>query len=526
MKNINNLYNFKNPIRHFLNLDNINEPQNIEIYNLENLSWTAPIKFRIRKTENSYRTLKFPNILNFLVALYKNEKDDNFYNIPNLDHRKRMVPNLNTGDFKSNSYSENLEKDFNKLCIYDSLLKLDIKSFYGRLYLHEMNFNENERYISNMNKGRTNEVILGNYISLYIAEKFLSKLSDELNNALNDKNIDCKLSYFSDDFYFFCNKADIEKVIKIFDQVLEKHELEKNNDKIDIWSYDDYSDYNLVEKYWKKIVSEDKIKIRSAAENSTLNFYFINQLIYRKSKLKDIKLQRVFINNFFKSTHFNKLEWNRYELQDFNCHQLFSMFKFSPEILLYTINRFKNFEIFVERIKSFLKVRYKIVLDSDYYDEQLYYFYAIKSLGFKDILVENKQKILKGNNQILKSYYLLYNYFDLEDIKLTQTSDEEQWFFNYHVILFESDLINVEEEIKKYLIPQYANKEKQIKSYMDFYLNNIKNNIWLIKDIDEVQSTIQKYINLKIDERIGNKEENIDSNIEVVDENFELNYLG
>ena len=30
MNNLNNLYNFKNPIRHFFNLDNIKLPENIE----------------------------------------------------------------------------------------------------------------------------------------------------------------------------------------------------------------------------------------------------------------------------------------------------------------------------------------------------------------------------------------------------------------------------------------------------------------------------------------------------------------
>lgn len=56
---INNLYNFKNLIRHFLNIDNLGLNKAIEEIVLKDLSWTEPINFRIRKDENAYRTLKF-----------------------------------------------------------------------------------------------------------------------------------------------------------------------------------------------------------------------------------------------------------------------------------------------------------------------------------------------------------------------------------------------------------------------------------------------------------------------------------
>ena len=208
MNNLNNLYNFKNPIRHFFNLDNIIVPKNIDSVDLNGISWSTPIKFRIKKDEINYRILKFPNILNFICALREFENEDNFYDIPEIDDKKRVNPNVETGDFKSNNYSEKLEDDFNSLCIFDNLLKLDIKSFYGRLYLHNLDLNNLERYIGNMNNGNSNEIILGNYISLFIAERFLKKISDDLTNKFIEEEIDCEFSYFSDDFYFFCNKED------------------------------------------------------------------------------------------------------------------------------------------------------------------------------------------------------------------------------------------------------------------------------------------------------------------------------
>lgn len=62
---LNNLYNFKNPIKHFLNIDSITFPEDINNYNIKKLCWTRPIKFRVKKSDDKYRTLKMPNILNF-----------------------------------------------------------------------------------------------------------------------------------------------------------------------------------------------------------------------------------------------------------------------------------------------------------------------------------------------------------------------------------------------------------------------------------------------------------------------------
>ena len=87
MDNLNNLYNFKNPIRHFLNIDNIILPNDLDDIDLSGLCWTSPIKFRIRKDEKSYRVLKFPNILNFLCALREFKEMDHFYDIQDIDER-------------------------------------------------------------------------------------------------------------------------------------------------------------------------------------------------------------------------------------------------------------------------------------------------------------------------------------------------------------------------------------------------------------------------------------------------------
>lgn len=95
---------------------------------------------------------------------------------------------------------------------------------------------------------------MGNYISLYFAEKKLSEISHLIEQSIVDAGIDCEFSYFSDDFYFFCNEKDNDKIIEIFDTAIEEHDLERS-DKKAIWTYESFNNHNLVARYWKKLIA-------------------------------------------------------------------------------------------------------------------------------------------------------------------------------------------------------------------------------------------------------------------------------
>lgn len=160
----NNIYNFKNPIRHFINIDNIIFPTSPASIDIDDTCWTKPIKFTIRKNDNSFRTLKLPNIISLTCAYEHFKTFPHFDDPQQLDtSHKRLSVRLNTGDFAIGEYDVQLENDFEELCVYDNLIKLDIKEFYGRLYTHYLDFNGlPDRYITNMNFGATNGLIMGN----------------------------------------------------------------------------------------------------------------------------------------------------------------------------------------------------------------------------------------------------------------------------------------------------------------------------------------------------------------------------
>jgi hypothetical protein len=501
--NINNLYNFKNPIKHFIDISYIKFPENIESLESNCFSWVAPFNFRVKKYDDKYRMLKIPNILNFKKA-YEEFKDfENFYNIQRMDYGcKRLSANTKTGDFAEGEYDKQLERDFNRLCVYDNLIRMDIKEFYGRIYTHDLEIEPNaEKYIYNMNLGATNGLIMGNYLSLYLAEKVLTKISFDLKKRLEEASIECEFSYFSDDFYFFCNERNNNDVVKIFDRVLEKYELERNDNKKEIWTYETFNNYNIVARYWKKLIAHSNVRYNDERNDNKL--YFINQIVYRMSKLQDEKLKKVFINNFFKTKYFRKLKNEKYLINDYDYHQLCFILNFSPEALLYSIDKFKAMERFdKDKVEKSFKVRYKESLQQPFNDIQLYYYYAIKLLDFTDILDETRNMVLKSDNQVLISYYLKDEIFTDEDINsLKEYKSEKYWFQNYHLILYVDEMqTNLEENIDLYLMPQYAKKEKQKNTYREFYKNNITENCPIIRDIINVNGEIKNYLALKIEE--------------------------
>lgn len=501
---LNNLYNFKNPVKHFIDIDSLKFPDDISSFEIERLSWTKPFNFRIKKQDDKYRTLKIPNVLNFAAAYEHFKSLPNFDSIQDIDPlHKRLSANIETGDFISGEYDRQLEEDFEKLCIYDYLVKVDIKEYYGRIYTHYLKLARpyKEGYLTNMNLGATNGLIMGNYLSLYFAELNLKSISNELQDEIERSNIDCKFSYFSDDFYFFCNKWDTERIIKIFDMVLEKYELERNEAKKEKWTYEDFNNYNLVARYWKKIMAYCNKEFKKDRNDNKL--YFINQILYRISQLEDDKHKRSLINNFFKTRYFRELDLEKYQIKNYDYHQLCFLFKYSPEVLLYCIDKFNDMTRFNKlKVHEFFKIRYKGALKERFNDEQLYFYYAVKGLGFTDILIETKELVLESDNQILISYYLEDRIFEEQDIDtLREKDDEMYWFQNYHLILYSEELkANIEDSINKYLIPIEVTKDRQKQSYMKFYKENLEAGIPIIRDITGVNEEIKDYLRLKVEE--------------------------
>lgn len=520
---LNYFYNFKNNIRFFINIEKIQFDSRELSY--DDISWANPFKFRIRKDSDSFRTLKIPNIYNFKAAydIYKNELSAiglDFEKLEELDLHKRMKISYELGEFKINSYYENQLIDYNYLVKYDRLVRVDIKSFYQNIYTHYIFDSATNRSIdkplSKMNNGRTGGIIMGNYISLYFAELFSSKISHDLKESFVRHNIECEFSYFSDDFYLFCDVKDLNKVIEIFDKVLEKYDLEKNNEKLEILDYISYTEKDLIEKYWKFITKECRNQQFSQAEKNkervldgkeplqNNNLFFTNQLIYRLKKLDNYKEQRVFIVNFFKSKFFHKIDFSNTFFQDYNFHQICYLIKKFPEIIIYIDNVIQAFNIFEsDYFKEIALSYFKNSLKTSYHDEQLYFFYLVYKLDMLDSLKSKEiyELVLNSENQILISYFIKYKLFSLTEVDaIKEIEDEEYWFVFYNLILNDVTLFSdLENSINKYLIPNKSREGRNPtnNNYLSFYKSNLENRIDILNSIEELVSEINEYLCLK-----------------------------
>lgn len=508
--NFNNVYNFKNPIRHFVNIDSLNYPSDITTFPVSNLSWTLPIPFKIQKEGEKFRTIKLPNPISFMRAYHYYSSLPNFLDLRLIDpDHKRLSANLDTGDFVSGEYDRQLNNDFMNLCLYDSLLKLDIEEYYGKIYTHYLELNNLEDFVlAGLNNGRTGGIIMGNYLSLYFAESMLQKISANFKDKLTSKNIPFHFEYFSDDFYIFCNSKDINLITTIFDESLQSYDFKRNESKQEIWTYEDYNSYNLLTRYWKSIIRHWNLELlkdyeiannKGTTASHTLSF--LNQIIYRVSSLSDLKNKRALINNFFKTKYFQETNFNEYIIKSYDYHQLCFLLSLAPESLLYTSHIFNAMNSFNnEMIKDFLSLRYKAALDSPLNDVQLYYYYAIKSYGFSDLLSSMSSLVINSENQILISYYLkdtLFSQCEIDALKLLE--DEQYWFQNYHLILYSPDLMsNLGNSIAKYLVPQNAiSKTVKENTYKNFYTDNLTSGIALIQEIQDVTNNIQSYLSLR-----------------------------
>lgn len=531
-KKYKNIYMFKNPIRHFLNSENINYPTfTLDINEIDEYAPTIPLKFTIRKYygKEDQRDLLLPNFLNYALLYSHIQTFPNFYDVENISVYSRMSANLETGDFKAYEYQKNVETDLLKLTVYDKLYRYDIKSFYNSIYTHDLvkytefhtrYSNNNDRYISWLDDRRTPGIIAGSYASLYLAELYLKELMDKLKEKLKENNIDCVINNFSDDIYIFSYAENENRIREIFNEVLSSFSLENNSEKYESYDYISYNNENIVTKYWKAVIRkqldhEEYIdNMEEKDEPKKYNLNFTNQLIYRINKLNDPKLSAIFIKNFFKSNYFTFLDPNNYNLFNENLHQLLYMMKCYPECILYIMPKLKEYSYAKMVMEKYFLKLLKTSLGKKYYEEQIYVFYGMYLLYGDSLTLSNDivDLILKTDNQILKSYVIMYFLPSTYNASSYLREGEENWFLNYHIILKINDPLTIDSNIEKYLIPNFIKNKLIAKptdtnylskksKYTSFYKDNLTANITFIKKLSLIESEIKEYLQHKMDEK-------------------------
>lgn len=98
-----------------------------------------------------------------------------------------------------------------------------------------------------------------------------------------------------------------------------------------------YNNYNLITRYWKKIIAYSNVRFDDEVVNNRL--FFLNQLIYRTSELKDDKLKKTLVNNFFKTRYFQERPLEFFEMRDFGLSSVMLHIKIVTGIsIVYSIS--------------------------------------------------------------------------------------------------------------------------------------------------------------------------------------------
>ena len=261
---------------------------------------------------------------------------------------------------------------------------------------------------------------------------------------------------------------------------------------------------NLLTRYWKAImrhwneeVLKDFQRQNQIGTEIQHKLSFLNQLIYRLSNVKKERNKQSLIRNFFKTKHFQETDFEEYDVEEYNYHQLCFLLKMSPESLLYTSDIFNSMSGFDnQKIKIFLKARYREALISSLHDVQLYYYYAIRCYQLDWCLEDTSNLVLKSQNQILIAYYLKDGLFSEEQINSLKLLDNEKfWFQNYHLILYRPELIaDLDGSVTKYLLPEKANTNPKKERYKKFYKENLALGKAIINEVSVVTENIQEYL--------------------------------
>ena len=166
-----------------------------------------------------------------------------------------------------------------------------------------------------------------------------------------------------------------------------------------------------------------------------------------------------------------------------------------PETIIYSLPKIKEINNFnAIKFKDFVNTRFAVSLKNKKFEDQVYFYYAMKICDFDEELKKLKEEVVHTGNQILISYYLIDKFISKEEYNnFFPNKREQDWLQNYHYLLtYDKDNLEL-------LIPDHAkDSDNKKKSYYDFYKENLDNSISFLKPIDQVETAVEEFIELKI----------------------------
>ena len=520
MNNINNIYNFQNYVRFFFDIDNFYKKYKKDFYDHQDNKlkqvtiWIEPLVFNMKKNDGDLRNINIPHILSFCqgLCIIENsiEKSNELLRDIVKKDNSRMSTNLKLGEFKKRNISKCIDEDLDLLNKYDVMLKFDICRFYNSIYTHDIKneklFTEEnadmlDKVLSSFNNGRTNLLIMGNYLSLVVAEEFLTKISNEIiDKIVNDVNLkydnrkkDFEIRYFSDNILIFCQNNKKEQIKNLLcNNTFLRLNVRFENE----YNYLEWKCENKLKFYLSKIFYP-LMKDENRNEKDLMKTW--NEIIYRISKLNTLKEQRILLLNFFRNKKFlDELGEYLNNVYEKIKPDLKYCINIAPEILLFlTYN-----DSLIDKLSSKNDLERHCInlllknFHSQLHDNQLYIFYFLYNMKwFKNGLYNGEQTFsendllnsaLENKNYILVAYMIEYFDIPIKSVKAEMPisyfylSDKIVRYFKENNEEFDLDIKN--EGNPRILLEKSFNFlreycHKQEKSLLLLPLNDVRENI-------------------------------------------------
>lgn len=521
MNNINNIYNFQNYVRFFFDIDDFYKKYRKNFYKqhgkLQKYGiWEKPLVFNIKKNDGELRNINIPHILSFCqgICIIQNRINESNQLLGDIGKKapSRMSTNLKLGEFKKRNYSDCIVEDLDLLTKYDVMLKFDICSFYDSIYTHDItkeklftqkDAEELDKLLSSFNEGRTNKLIMGNYLSLVIGEKFLAKVSKEIRDKISNDLKDNKgndfenfeIRYFSDNILIFCN---YDKKVQI-KNLLEKNDFLKFKIRFENeYNYLEWKCGNKLNFYISKIFGLLESGNNTRNKNDFMKTW--NEIMYRMSKLKTLKEQRILLLNFFRYDIFLKeLEKNVDDKYEMIKSDLKYCIKIAPEILLFLtytdelINELSSKDDLALYCQNLLLENFS----SKLHDNQLYIFYFLYNMKWHKSSFFNRTHIFSQKNLLNKALenknYILAAYMiECFDVDITEVTEKFPGYYSYltNKIAKNSEKFLSDQEITGNISELREKSSDFLKEYC-----HEQENLSLLLPLRDVRKNINNYIN-------------------------------
>jgi len=468
-------YAFQNPIKIIFN----NDDYTTNVFDILNSYKppkkgfsTSPAKFDVT-INNKIRTIHFPNFITYFYICNEIWKDSSFLNCSN----NLMKIDCGNRKFKPNNYTEQSKKHKRKLQFeYESLTIYDIQNFYPSIYTHVFEKISNlekdkgkkiDRLIRAMNNSKTKGILLGNLLSIKVADLIMQDITERIIKALDDCKIRHEIEFFSDQFYILHDDKNLVEINNILKGCLSEDyfQFEISEAKTKTLKYKDLSLGDNFGDYMKQL---ENILIKAIGTENSEEPPNKNKSYVQVEHFFKLLTSQLCTDNLESSVKFTYL---RVVLRRFfNSHYYLQVLYLAAEI---------KPDVIITHV-LFLISQYPVII----FD--LFQLSILESINFKNMLDEKIWEIL--NIKLIINHYTMENEFIYWFLKIVVCDIHNIYDFelmprkeNKLLLAFLINKSNIWRKSQGNCISN--NKMSELNDYFNDIvanLDNAKNENWLI----------------------------------------------